>query len=214
MKKILIFSAGSAGREVYQLIDEINKKKKTWNVIGYVDSNLSSKKKYLDKLKVFSLKNRPIGNDIYGITGVMSPKLREKIYINEIIKNKYKIPNLIHPNIYAPPCFVLGKGNIIFNNVHISFEVKLSNFSVISNFSDVGHNLNSKDYLTIMPSVTVGGNCKIGKNVLIGSGVNILQNLKIDDNCQIGIGSTLSYNLSKNSSLIEFQRKIIKKNVL
>ena len=65
-----------------------------------------------------------------------------------------------------------------------------------------------------MPSVTVGGNCKIGKNVLIGSGVNILQNLKIDDNCQIGIGSTLSYNLSKNSSLIEFQRKIIKKNVL
>ena len=51
MKKILIFSAGSAGREVYQLIKEINKKKKTWKVLGYVDDNIKLKVKTLDKLK-------------------------------------------------------------------------------------------------------------------------------------------------------------------
>ena len=64
-----------------------------------------------------------------------------------------------------------------------------------------------------MPSVTIGGNCKIGRKVLIGSGVKILQNLKIEDNCKIGIGSTLTSNLSKNSSAIDYQRKVIKKNV-
>ena len=49
--------------------------------------------------------------------------------------------------------------------------------------------------------------------MLTGPGVKILQNLKIEDNCKIGIGSTLTSNLSKNSSAIDYQRKVIKKNV-
>ena len=212
MKEILIFSAGPAGRETFQLINEINKKRKQWKVVGYVDDEIEKKLSYLDKIKVFSNKNKPSGNRLYAITGIMEPKIRLKIFKNEIKKNNYKIPNLIHPKIELPECFKLGKGNIIFNNVHISFEVSLGNFSVVSNFSDLGHNLNAKDFLTIMPSVTVGGNCTIGKSVLIGSGVKILQNLNIGDNCKIGIGSTVISNLKKNSSLIDFQRKVIKKS--
>ena len=41
MKEILIFSAGPAGRETFQLINSINRSKKEWKVIGYVDDNLS-----------------------------------------------------------------------------------------------------------------------------------------------------------------------------
>ena len=212
MKKILIFSAGPAGREVCQLIKEINKKKKTWKILGYVDDNLKLKVKTLGRLKIFSKKDKPTGKNLYAITGIMNPNLREKIYLKEIIKYKYKIPNLIHPKVNIPECFVSGKGNIIFNYVHLSFQIKIGNYSIISNFNDIGHNLKAGDFLTIMPSTTIGGSCKIGKKVLVGSGVKILQNLKIDDNCQIGIGSTLTSNLSKNSSVIDFQRKIIKKN--
>jgi len=43
MKKILIFSAGPAGREVFQLIQEINKAKNEWQVIGYVDDQIQKK---------------------------------------------------------------------------------------------------------------------------------------------------------------------------
>lgn len=212
MKKILIFSAGPAGREIYQLIKAINKVKKTWIIVGYVDDDLSIKLKTLDKIKVFSHKNKPIEKNLYGISGIMSPKLRKRIFLNEIIRNKYKIPNLIHPNIDIPSCMKIGKGNIIFNNVHISFDVELGNYSIISNFCDIGHNLKADDFLTVMPSTTIGGNCKIGKKVLIGSGAKIHQNLNIEENCQIGIGSVLTSNLSKNSSVIDFQRKVIKKN--
>ena len=41
-KKILIFSAGSAGREVNQLISSINKISEDWEVVGYVDNNKSN----------------------------------------------------------------------------------------------------------------------------------------------------------------------------
>ena len=162
---------------------------------------------------MFSNKEKPTGKNLYAITGIMNPNLRENIYFKEILKHKYKIPNLIHPKINIPSCFISGIGNIIFNYVHLSFQVRIGNYTIISNFNDIGHNLKADDFLTIMPSATIGGNCKIGKKVLVASGAKILQNLKIEDNCQIGIGSTLTSNLSKNSSVIDYQRKVIKRNV-
>ena len=83
--------------------------------------------------------------------------------INKEIKKDFKMVNLIHPNIKIPKSSKIGMGNIIFDNVHVSYDVNLGNHSIISNFSDIGHNLRSKDFLTIMPGTLIGGNCKIGK---------------------------------------------------
>ena len=89
MKEILIFSAGPAGRETFQLINEINKKRKQWKVVGYVDDEIEKKLNYLDKIKVFSNKNKPSGNRLYAITGIMEPKIRLKIYTEEVMKINY-----------------------------------------------------------------------------------------------------------------------------
>jgi len=213
MKKILIFSAGSAGREIFQLINYINYSKKTWQVIGYVDDNLSKKFKKIDGIKIFSNANKPVNQKIYAVCGIMNPLLREKIYKNEIIKAGYTLTNLIHPKVEIPKCFSFGKGNVIFNNVHISFEVKIGNYSIISNFCDLGHNLFSKDLLTLMPSVIIGGNCKIGYSVFFGSGAKLMQNLKIGNNCKIGMGCTITSDVSNHSSVLDYQRKVTKKNV-
>ena len=58
-KKILIFSAGSAGREVFQLILNINKLKNEWEVIGYVDDEKNKIVKTIDNIEVFSTANKP-----------------------------------------------------------------------------------------------------------------------------------------------------------
>ena len=52
-KKILIFSAGSAGREVFQLILSINKLQNEWEVIGYVDDDISKIGKTIDNIEVY-----------------------------------------------------------------------------------------------------------------------------------------------------------------
>lgn len=39
MKDIVIIGAGGFGREVAWLIEDINRIKQTWNIIGFVDDN-------------------------------------------------------------------------------------------------------------------------------------------------------------------------------
>jgi len=209
-KKILIFSAGPAGREVNQLIISINKANPEWEVVGYVDDDPKKSNKIIDQIKIYSNKNKPKKKEIYAICGIMDHKIRKKIYNQEIIKDGYKLTNLIHPNIEQPKCFKLGIGNIIFGNVHISFEVKIGNFSIISNYCDLGHNLIMQDYLTVMPSVVIGGNCKIENNTLIGSGAKIHQGLKIGKNCKIGMGTLITNEVEENKIIVDYPRKITK----
>ena len=103
--------------------------------------------------------------------------------------------------------------NPIFNYVHISFEVNIKNFSIISNFSDLGHNLVANDYSTIMPSVIIGGNCEIGEQTLIGSGSTIHQGVKIGSNCKIGMGTLITSNIKNNTSVINYPRQTTKENI-
>ena len=40
MKDLVIIGAGGLGREVAQLIMDINQDKKTWNVLGFIDETI------------------------------------------------------------------------------------------------------------------------------------------------------------------------------
>ena len=208
-KKILIFSAGPMGRETRQLILNINKLKNEWELIGYVDNNLKKKFKTIDNVKVYSEDDKPKNKDIYGVSVAADFKTREKILKNQIIKNNYKITNLIHPSVYIPKCIKLGEGNIIFGNIHLSFEVNIKNFVILSTFCDIGHNLIINDFATVMPSVTIGGNVKIGKNTFIGSGARIHQGINVGENCIIGMGSVITKNIKNNTSVVDHPRKVV-----
>jgi len=212
-KKILIFSAGPAGREVYQLITSINKLYGEWEVIGYVDSDESKIDKSIDNFKVYSPSNKPKNKDIYAVCGIMDRSLRKKIFEKEIIKNEYQLTNLIHPSVEKPESFKIGLGNIIFGNVHISFEVTIKNFSIISNYCDLGHNLITYNYSTIMPAVIIGGNCEVGKQTLIGSGAKIHQGVKIGSNCKIGMGTLITTDVKDNTAVVDYPRKTTKENI-
>jgi len=212
-KKILIFSAGSAGKEVFQLILNINKLYNEWEVIGYVDNDTNKIGKTIDDVQVYSSANKPKKKEIYAACGVMDGAIRKKIFNEEIIKNEYQLTNLIHPLVEQPKCFKTGLGNIIFGNVHISFEVDIKNFSIISNFCDLGHNLIANNYFTIMPSAIIGGNCEIGEQTLIGSGAMIHPRIKIGSNCKIGMGTLITSNIKNNTSVINYPRQTTKKNI-
>ena len=107
--------------------------------------------------------------------------------------------------------FKMGKGNVIFGNVHISLMLKFQIFRLLI-FCDLGHNLISGDYLTCMPGTIIGGNCSLGKNVFIGSSSVVHQNINIGDNTHIGSRSHLTSDLKKNCAITNYPRQILRIN--
>jgi len=208
-KKLFIFSAGPSGRDLLRLVYNINEKYPIWEVLGFVDNNISLKGKRIDGLPVLNPNDIPSSNNYYGICGVMSPTLKQKIVKNEIEAKGYKMPVLIHPDIVKSKDLVVGEGSILFSGIHASFNVKLGKCVLISFNTDLGHDLRVDDFSSIMPSVTIGGNCHIGKMSTLGSGVTVYQGLSIGKNSLVGIGSTVLKNIPDETSVTDFPRKLV-----
>lgn len=195
MKDIAIYGAGGFGKEVACLINRINEKEPTWNLVGFFDDNPSKKGQIvshfgpciggIDDLNIYPQKLAvlmAIGN-----SGIVR-KLVDKIQ-NDMIW----YPNVIHPNfvISDPESFVIGKGNIIQGGCTATCDVTLGDFNVLNGAICLGHDVRIDSFNTLMPAVRVSGEVKIGCGNFFGVGSIVLQQIKIGNNIRLGAGSVL-----------------------
>ena len=165
-KKIVIFGAGSGGKEILNLIRECNQRKDQYEIIGFVDEKIYKRNLKINNIPVIKLRDLKKQETIYGVSGVLDSVLREKIYNNEIKKNGVLTLSIIHPSVIVPDDTSIGKGCIIYSNTHISYNIKLGKGVIIAFNCDLGHDLKVGNYSSLMPGTIVNGNCKIGKKSL------------------------------------------------
>ena len=212
MNKIYIFSCGGGGREIFRLIQDINKSQHKWQVMGYIDDDDVKKGQIIDGLKVFSRKDVPRSHDSYCIVGIMNPTTKERIINQYIIPNNFKVPTLVHPSINIYNDTLISKGVIIFSGAIISYNVKIKEYVLLSSNSLVGHDSEIGQFSSVMPAATVNGNCKIDKNCILGAGSVIHPGVSIGRNCIIGLGSKVINNIKDNKTLMEMPRRILLDN--
>lgn len=197
MKDIAIFGAGGFGRELACLLNLINKKEPTWNLIGYFDDN-----------QALWGKNIGYGQVLGGIDAINSWKNTLSVTIAigvpqniRIVAQKITNPNITYPNIVAPSVtfldkesFRMGKGNIICSSCLISCNVSLGDFNILNGFIPVGHDTIIGNYNVIMPSTNISGGVSIGEDNFIGVKSAILQYVKIGNDVRVGAGSVIMRN--------------------
>ena len=211
MKNIFIFGAGSVVKEICQIIDKINKIKPTWKIVGFVDNdpNLSGKKLLGIPIIKFSELNE--SEEFYGICGIVNPKLKERIVKKEILKKGYKLGTIIHPEIDLPEDVRIEKGSIIFSGVQISCNVKIGGCVWLDKNVLIGHDSSIGDFSSILPSTIISGMCNLGRCCTIGAGAILHQNVSVGVNSLVGIGTTVTNDIQKNNSVINYPRNIVTK---
>ena len=211
MKDIVIIGAGGFAREVAWLIENINKSKGQWNLLGFIDDdeNLHGEKlngydilgdiDYLNKLK----------NEVYCVIAIGDGKTRKQI-VDRINKNR-KFATLIHPDVDLSSTNLIGEGCIICCGTILTVNVALKNHIIINLDCTIGHDAILEDYTTLMPSVNVSGNVFIDKYTTVGTGTNIIQGLRIGKNSIIGAGSVVIRDIEDNCTVVGNPGRIIKK---
>ena len=213
MNKLLIFSAGQGGKELlFVIIEDINREKKCWDVLGFVDEKLFDSNKvniidnkkvnfyFLNDYKIYRINYFENPSEIYGICDVMDPKLKKYIVDEEIENTGFKLATLIHPSVLKPNDTEIGEGTIINPAVTINYNVVIGKSVKLQYNSFIAHDVTIGDYSFIGPSSTINGRCTIGKSCIIGSGAVLLDGVSVGENAVIGIGSVLTNNAKANST--------------
>lgn len=213
MKKISIFGAGGFGREVKEMIDQINNANKEWDFVGFWDDDDSLDKTINNNPLLGGLKelNNYSDGELFVVCAVGDPIIKEKI-ISKINNSLIKFPVLIHPTaIVGDNKYVsLGEGTIVTAGVIITTNINIGKHVILNLMCTVGHDTNIEDYCSFMPSVNISGEVNIDKNVYVGTGAKIINQLSIGENTTVGAGAVVAKTLPSNCVAVGIPAKPIK----
>jgi sugar O-acyltransferase (sialic acid O-acetyltransferase NeuD family) len=191
MKDIIIIGAGGFGLEVIDLIEDINKVKHEYNIMGFLDDkilgNVIGSYSVIGKTSEYIL-----FKDSCFVIAIADPKIRRNHF--EVLKKNYcYLPNLIHPlaklSNYAS--LVKDAGIIVNVNSIISGLVNIAEGVIIDSLVYIGHETKIEKFSTLYSGTMLAGNVRIKQEVEIGMGARIIQNREIGENSVIGAGSTV-----------------------
>lgn len=212
MNDIVIIGAGGFGREVAQLIEEINAVKKTWNFLGFIDetpekqNTIINDSPVLGDLSWFKANNK---NDLYAAIAIGNPKDKMKL-INRAKACDINFANLIHPDACVSKFAELGKGCIICRNTILSVNTKVGDYVSINPYSGIGHDTFIEDFVSLYWNVTLSGNVRICEGCEIGSKAVVIPKKTIGKWTTVGAGAVVVSDLPENCVAVGVPAKPIK----
>lgn len=211
MEPIVIVGAGGFGREVQWLIERINSKEKEWEILGYIDDNLSTKEvingyPILGKLDWFQKQERKLNV----VCAIGSPLIRKEVLSKLQNYSEIEYPNLIDPSIEFFERVSIGIGNIICANNLLTVDIILKDFNIINLDCTIGHDVEINSYVTLYPGANISGNVVLEDGVEIGTGACIIQGKKIGRNTIVGAGAVVINNLPEKCVAVGNPAKVIK----
>lgn len=211
---LILAGAGGCMRELLWQLEELNQRKKTWDVIGYVDVS-----KEAGAVSVGKRSYPYLGTDAFllqqtEVTNVAicvgNPALRRKI-VGKLSKNpQLRFPNLILSDTRLCPDVQLGQGVIISMDCRVSTNVRLGDFCFLNMGAVVCHDGTLGDFVTLSPDVRLAGAVTIGDGCELGMGTRVIQGIHIGAQTVTGAGSVVVRDLADGCTAVGVPARIIK----
>lgn len=204
-------------RELVWQIQELNKDRMEWNILGYVDS-LPPEKGISVSVGLQDV--RYLGDDDYLLNQskqvnaaicVGSPGLRKKIALKLSKNPNIRFPSIILGNTKICKDAVFGKGCIVSMDVCISTNVKVGDFVFFNTGSMVCHDGMIHDFVTLAPDVKLAGAVTVGANSELGMGAKVIQGVHIGENSVVGAGAVVVKDIRGSGTFVGVPAKQILK---
>lgn len=215
MKKIAILGSGGFAREVLCLIQDINKKNQTYDVLGFIDNSIK-KGTLVNGLPVIGSDDEILkSNKSMSLALAFGePKLKKKV-ATKYISSNFDFPNLIHPSVIlgSQDYIRMGKGCIICAGNILTTNIELGDFITLNLACTVGHDTIIGSYSSFMPSCNISGEVNIQDCVYGGTGVKIINQIVVGSNAILGAGAVVSKSIPANCTAVGVPAKPIKFNI-
>ena len=194
MRDLIIVGASGFGREVNQIIKDVNKVEPTWNVLGFLDDNLNALDEYkCDRKIIGTIKDWIPNSNEHFVIAIAAPKVKEKI-VSELQLKGAKFVSIIHPTALISDYTFLGEGIVIYPYAKVNVNSSLGDYVSLLG-SIVAHDVKVGNYSTVCGTCSLNGHVEIGERVFVGSHVVIAPSKKIGDDAYIGNGSVVIRNV-------------------
>jgi sugar O-acyltransferase (sialic acid O-acetyltransferase NeuD family) len=189
--QIVIVGCGGLGREVWALVDAVNRVQgPRWDCIGFVDDNPSE-----INLKRLSALSAPylgridaladLGKGVQYAIGIGDPKVRRTV-AGRVSAYSLTAAQLVHPTATVGPEVRIGNGSILFTGAAVTTNVEIGEHVHLNQNVSVGHDAVLDDFVTVNPLAAVSGDTHLESGVMIGTTAAVLQGIRVGADATVG----------------------------
>ncbi|MHA2244575.1 MAG: acetyltransferase [Candidatus Hodarchaeales archaeon] len=194
-EKLVIYGAGGHGREVAEIIKEINSIEPKYEVLGFIDDKPLTPSEKVNDLKILGgiewvEKALKENQNFKCICAVGESSIRKKL-VRKLETIGVEFCTIIHPSVKLNQTVKLGTGVIIFAGTTLTCNITIGDHVNINLACTISHDSVIGDYCTINPNASLNGNVHINEGVYVGSGVTIIQEVTVGEWAIIGAGATV-----------------------
>ena len=212
MKDLIIVGASGFGREVAWLVERINRKRKTWNLLGFIDDSKEIQNKLINSYPVLGMiDDIKKYQDVFFVVAIGSSSTREMVVdrISTHIRD-VKFGLLIDPSVEVSDSVKIGEGSIICANTVITVNITIGKHVIVNLDCTIGHDAVLNDFVTVCPSSNISGNTDIGYASELGTGMQIIQGKKIGEKSIVGAGAVVVSDIPEKCTAVGIPAKPIR----
>jgi len=211
MHDLAILGAGGVGRQVSQIIRDINAVDARWHLVGYLDDDTTKIGEVIGGIPVLGdLQWLSQRDNVYVTVAMGSPSMLYSSYERLKSMRHQRIATLVHPSVWMPERVDLDPGAIIYAGVMLDTDIKIGKGCIINKGCTIGHDTILGDYCSLAPGVNLGGSVQVGPGCYFGISSATIQNLEIGDWSILGAGAVAISDIPPNVTAVGVPARIVK----
>lgn len=203
MKNIVVIGAGDLGRELVWMIEDINKVKPTYVILGFLDMDGRKLGKEFYGYEVLGTEMRleELGRerDACAVIAIQEGSIRRKIHNEHRGFTKWE--TVIHPSAVIANSAKVGRGSIFFPQVTVSVDTVLGGFGLYYIHSTVCNDCEVGDYVSVMSGAQVSERVKIREGSYLAAGAAVYPNVVVGRDVRVGVGAIVSKDQTDGSEV-------------
>jgi sugar O-acyltransferase (sialic acid O-acetyltransferase NeuD family) len=200
IQDLVIIGAGGFGREVAEIIDDINKEKERFNLLGFLDDNEQALTDIPSRYQVIGSTERDLASfKQVNFCIAVGDALKRSSYAKMIAAAGAKIQTIVHPLSKVSPTSTIGAGVVFCPFSYAGTSSFIGENAVLNVYSSVGHDSKVGRDSVISPYVAITGNVHIGDESFIGAHATITPGVSIGKHTKIAAGVTVTRNVEPGS---------------
>lgn len=211
MKEITILGAGDFGKEVVWLIEEINRVKPTYIILGFLDDDENKIGKNINGYECLGpISYLNVINKNHNSSAVIAnqnPEIRKKIV--DMFPDFENWETLIHPSVNISKSSSIGRGCVICASGNISVNTNIGDFCLFNISVTIGHDCEIGNYVSIMSGSCISGHVIIGDFAYLGTNCTVIPQMKVGTHSKIGAGSVVIRNVKPMVTVMGVPAKVI-----
>jgi sugar O-acyltransferase (sialic acid O-acetyltransferase NeuD family) len=194
MERLVIVGAGGFGREIFAVVDAINRVEPRYQFLGFVDDGTPDRDR-IDSLGVPFLGSTDAdlpADTTYAIGVGMNTVVRRTLDKKLTARGLQSCSPLVHPGAWVGPDVSIGEGSVVCVGAAITTNVRLGRHVHVNLNATIGHDCNVEDFVTICPLCAVAGGVHLSLGAVLGTAANVLPGLVVGQGALVGASAVVT----------------------